>query len=89
VTAEQLVTVTSGTVLLGALVAGIALQGGWGAVWRARLLVMGIAAAAMAWAFLRPALVSVFGDLLVSLAAAVVALAVIGWLVRRWWPPGS
>jgi len=88
VTEEQLITVTSGTLLLGALVAGIALQGGWAAVWRARLLVAGIAAAAVAWAFLRPTLISAFGDLAVSLAAAAVAVAVIAWLVRRWWPSG-
>jgi hypothetical protein len=89
VTAEQLITVTSGALLLGALVAGIALQGGWAAVWRARLVVAAVAVAATAWAVLRPALTSAFGDLAVSIAAAAVALAVIAWLVSRWWPTRS
>ncbi len=87
-TAEQLITVTSGTLLLGVLVAGIALVGGWAAVWRARLIIGLVAAGAMAWALLRPSLTRAFGDLGVSLAAAAVALAVIAWLVRRWWPSG-
>ncbi len=76
-TQEQLVTVTSGTLLLGVLVAGIALQGGLAAVWRARLLILLVALAAVLWALLRPALTQAFGDLAVSLAAGAVAVAAI------------
>ncbi len=85
-TEEQLITVSSGALLLGVLVAGVALQGGWSAVWRARLLIVLVALAAVAWAFLRPALTHEFGDLAVSMGAAALAVVVVAWLIRNWWP---